>query len=148
MTFQRFRKIKIDAADTLYSKIIRYGKSTCQRCLKTRELQAAHIMGRGHKNTRWMLKPVRNAIALCSNCHSWFDGSKDDTPIFDEASRLVFRSDKNAYKFLVEKCGYSWKELENLYALAHRTDKKLYKFEKDEIKKQLKAYLDNLELYV
>ncbi len=143
-----FRKIKIDACDKLYSQIIRYGKHNCDRCRQNRDLQCCHIFGRGHKATRWMLKPFRNAISLCSSCHLWMDSCKDDTPIFNYRAREFYKSDKNAYTFLVERCGYTWKDLENLYALAHRTDKKIYKFEKEEIKKQLKAHLDNLEMYV
>lgn len=142
---QSFRKIKIDPTDTLYSKIIRFGKLRCESCGKAKALQCAHIMGRGHIATRWALKPYRNAIALCADCHSWFDSCKDDTPIFNEEARPHFKQDKNAYAFLVERCDYSWDDLYKLYALAHHGYTKCGKFEKAEIREQLKQYLKQLE---
>lgn len=98
-------------------------------------------MGRVHKATRWALKPIKNAIALCVQCHQWLDQSKDDTPIFNEESRGFFKPDKNAYAFLVNRCGYAWTDIYNLYALAHRSIKKYGPIEKLEINKQLKEYL-------
>jgi hypothetical protein len=140
-----FGKIKIDASDKLYSEIIRFGKTHCERCYKPNKLQCAHIMGRAHKNTRWMIKPVKNAIALCMTCHSWFDSCKDDTPLFDLKAREYFKANKNAYTFLVEDVGYTWDDLMKLYILSHNTIKKLYPFEKEEIKRQLKEYFKKLK---
>lgn len=143
-----FGRIKIDATDKIYSEIIRFGKTRCQRCHKISQLQCAHIMGRTHKNTRWLVKPVRNAIALCMSCHSWFDSCKDDTPLFDDVARKYFRVDKNAYVFLVDECGYTWDQIMLLYVQSHRASNKIYPHEKLEIKKQLVEYLKKLkEIY-
>lgn len=142
---QSFRKIKIDPNDKFYSEIIRFGLDRCQRCDCHRSLACCHIMGRSYKGTRWMIKPVRNAIALCADCHSWFDSCKDDTPIFNEKSRPFFLPEKNAYSFLVQRCYYKWDDLHNLYALAHRSTIKYGSIEKNEIKKQLKEYLASIK---
>lgn len=141
---QFFRKIKIDPSDKLYSEIIRFGKSRCVRCGCHKPLQCAHIVGRGHQATRWMLKPVRNAIALCADCHAWFDGCKDDTPLFVEEARKYFVQEKNAYAFLTT-IGYSWQDLLKLYYLGHRPVTNSGPVEKAEIRKQLKSHLENLK---
>jgi hypothetical protein len=141
---QQFRRIKIDPSDKLYSEIIRFGVKRCVRCSYVRPLQCAHIMGRGNMGTRWMLKPYRNALPLCADCHSWFDSCKDNTPIFDEEARAFFSPLKNAYAFLVTNAGYTWKDLENLYALAHHKTTKCGAFEKVEIRRQLKEHLKKL----
>lgn len=143
---QSFRRCKIDINDTLFSKIIRHGKTRCQRCQKVKTLQAAHIIGRGSYSTRFMLEPVRNAISLCSDCHvGWFDKSKDNTPIFDDAARRYFKPESNAYAFLVENCGYLWKDLQRLYLLSQQRPKIHYKYWKKEQTRQLREYLDRLE---
>lgn len=40
-------------------------------------MNAAHIVRRGNKSTRWELK---NGFSLCVGCHFWFDtsGNRDD----------------------------------------------------------------------
>ena len=51
--------------DTMWSvKIRSFG--FCERCGKKPSLQAAHIIPRIHKNTRWDLG---NGICLCWSCH-------------------------------------------------------------------------------
>ena len=142
---QSFRRIKIDPNDKLYSEIIRFGRDRCQRCSARKPLACCHIMGRAHMGTRWMIKPVKNALAMCADCHSWFDGCKDDTPLFDVEARKYFRPDKNAYVFLVEEYGYTWENIMTLYIHSHRTITKMTAFDKEEIKKQLKEYLENLK---
>lgn len=68
--------------DTLWGKIIR-SSGYCRRCGRTNNLQAAHIVSRRWKQTRW---DVDNGICLCINCHNWghanpkqFDNWIEDT---------------------------------------------------------------------
>lgn len=140
-----FGKIRIDANDTLYSKIIRHGRTRCMRCDQVRELQAAHIVGRAHYSTRFMLKPVRNAVALCMACHNWFDSSKMKGLIFESRKR-VFTAAEEGYTFLNVMCGYSWNDLEKLFILsqqvcAYSKSKPIYHI----VKKQLTEELLRLE---
>jgi len=141
---QSFRRIKIDKNDTLYSQIIRFGETRCFRCHCVKSLQCAHIVGRGSKSTRFLLKPVRNAIPLCSDCHSWFDQSKDNTPVFNEESRPYFKKDKNAYVFLVSECGYSWRDIQYLVVTGNKPGK-YGSFDKPVIFFQLKETIKKLE---
>lgn len=118
---QSFRKCKIDINDTLYSQIIRAGHKSCLRCKKFvgyERLQCAHIMSRAHYSTRFMLRPICNAVHLCATCHSWIDSCKDNTPIFEENARKYFSKEKNAYTFLVSTGFYTWDDLAKLYALS------------------------------
>lgn len=142
---QSFRPIKISTEDKLYSLIIRFGHTRCVRCHLHKTLQCAHIIERGHQATRWMLKPYRNAIPLCSDCHSWFDTHKDDTPLFNEDARQFSNPTQNKWAFLVTECGYHWKDLYNLWTLGHRCVHNVGHIEKIEIRKQLKAELKRLE---
>lgn len=114
-----FGRIKIDPNDTLYSKIIRFGRTRCMRCQLARELQCAHIIGRSHYATRFMLKPVRNAIALCMTCHNWLDTSKMKSLVFDPSKR-VFTASEESYTFLNVMCGYSWNDIEKLFILSQQ----------------------------
>lgn len=67
--------IKIDKADTVFSKYIRTRDGwTCQRCNTqytppTNALHASHFMGRGKEATRF--DPL-NVDALCYGCHAYF----------------------------------------------------------------------------
>ena len=141
---QSFRPIKISLEDKLYSRIIRHGETRCFRCSMVRPLQTAHIMSRTYKVTRWQLRPISNAIPLCAPCHSWFDSSKDDTPIFKPEGREYFTPEKNAYAFLVEDCGYTWEDLAKLYYLSHQTMRKTYHTDILEVRRQLKNVLEAL----
>lgn len=145
MTIQSFRRVKIDVNDTLYSKIIRFGHTRCLRCLKVKDLQCAHIIGRGNYSTRFLLGPVRNAVPLCSDCHDWFDRCKNNTPIFNENARPFFLAIENAYAFLVERCGYSWRDLQRLYLLGQTSPKEKYVYWKKDITLQLRIILRDLE---
>lgn len=141
-----FGKIKIDPNDKLYSQIIRFGRKRCMRCDQVRELQAAHIVGRAHYATRFMLKPVRNAVALCMACHNWFDTSKMKSVIF-EPSKRVFNASEEGFTFLNVMCGYSWNDLEKLFILSRQVcsyskDKPIYHI----IKKDLTEELKRLEI--
>lgn len=142
---QSFRRIKIDVNDTLYSKIIRFGVTRCLRCIKVRDLQCAHIVGRSSYSTRFALEPVRNAVPLCSDCHSWFDQHKDNTPIFNEAARAFFTASQNSYYWLVQFAGYEWRDLQKLYLAGQQTMKFKYAWTKKEITKDLRAHLKRLE---
>lgn len=150
---QSFRKIKIDPNDKLYSQIIRsLARGRCRRCQVTvgfQRLQCAHIMGRVHKRTRFLIEPQYNAVALCASCHSWFDSHKIDALIFDERKRVLSPKDES-YTWLVSSkiknfpgWNYSWDDLYELYALSHHTQN-FYKYtpiERKEIKEQLQAFL-------
>lgn len=139
---QSWRKIKIDKNDVLYSKIIRYGKSKCLKCEKPRTLQCCHIMRRGHHSTRFLLEPKPNAIAMCSSCHDWADSHWMDSLIFDESKR-VFNHKEESYTFLVEKCGYTWEDIQTLKVLSNQVCK-YGKYEKEMIHIYLKKEYDKL----
>lgn len=145
---QSFRRIKIDPNDKLYSEIIRtLANGICQRCHKYfgfSRLQCAHIIGRGHHGTRFALKPKRNAVALCAGCHSWFDTHKIQALIFDEEKRVLSSTDES-FTWLVKTLFYTWGELYKLYALGHHQTNKYGVLERQEINKQLKAYLAGIK---
>jgi 5-methylcytosine-specific restriction endonuclease McrA len=61
-------KQTIKYLDKLWSQIVR-SRGKCERCGKTTGLQAAHIISRTHKNTRWDLE---NGLCLCGGCHIFF----------------------------------------------------------------------------
>lgn len=129
---QSFRKIKLDSNDVLYSKIIRLGKYRCDMCHLVRDLECAHIVGRGHYATRFMLEPVRNAVALCASCHDWFDSHKITAVLFEEKKR-VFNLREESYTWLVKgHLAYTWDQLVLLYAKG-QTVFQGYSFKKKEI---------------
>lgn len=74
-------KVKIDVADSLFSKWIRRrDKWQCQRCLRQYEendqrLQNSHFYGRSHENTRF---EPDNCDALCYGCHQYFTSNPGD----------------------------------------------------------------------
>jgi len=74
-------RIKIDKADTAFSKYIRTrDKWTCQRCKtmypeKHQGLHNSHYFGRGNECTRF---DPENCIALCFGCHQAWDSNKED----------------------------------------------------------------------
>lgn len=116
----RFYKIKRDPNDKLYSEIIRFGKTRCERCGCVRDLQCAHIIGRRKKSVRFLVKPKPNAIALCAVCHSWLDEHKMWALIFDENKR-VFNEKEESFTFLVKCLGYTWDDLQKLYVKGNET---------------------------
>ena len=130
-------RIKLDKNDILFSKIIRSGKTLCDRCEKTRNLQAAHIFGRRHYTTRFALYPKPNAVALCAFCHKWFDVQKKESLIFDEKKR-VFNAEEDSFTFLVEKLGYTWKDLQVLKIRSQGSLYPPYSGQKEEIYAELK----------
>jgi len=74
-------KIKLDKADTTFSKFIRTRDNwTCQRCGKrypppTQALHCSHYLGRGRENTRF---DPENCDALCYGCHQhWGSADKE-----------------------------------------------------------------------
>lgn len=72
-------RIKIDPADTLFSKLIRERDGwKCQFCgtqyePPTSGLQCSHFWGRGNKATRF---DPENCDALCYGCHARNEGNK------------------------------------------------------------------------
>lgn len=112
-------KIKINPADTLFSKIVRHGKETCQKCDKFRDLQCCHIVGRTAQATRYMLEPVKNAVALCSTCHKWFDSKTSKDILFNAALQQIKQPD-NRWWWLVNHAGYTWEDLHYLCWISGR----------------------------
>lgn len=137
-----WHKIRIDKNDTLYSKIIRFGKTRCERCQKVRELQCAHIIGRVHHASRFVLDPKPNAVSLCATCHSWFDTHKMDALIMSPEKR-VFTAIEEGYTFIIKTLGYTWSDLQLLYAKSRAIIQ--YHLVKDNITEQLKERLRALE---
>lgn len=136
-------RLKRDINDDLYSKIIRLGHQRCAMCGRVKSLECAHIMGRTHYSTRFMLKPIRNAVPLCNFCHSWFDEHKITSLLFDEKKRVLGPKEES-YSWLVHAMGYSWDDLAKLYVLSKQAAT-YYDFRKKEITKELKATLSKLE---
>lgn len=62
--------------DALWSQIIK-APGKCFRCGAVEGLQAAHIIGRAQRVTRWLVSPP-NGIPLCHKCHRLFDTWKID----------------------------------------------------------------------
>jgi len=54
------------------------------RCGLVGPIEAAHIIPRAHRSTRWSIKP-QNGIPLCHTCHRMFDGYKIDRQSFIES---------------------------------------------------------------
>jgi hypothetical protein len=134
-----FRKIKVDPNDVLFSKIVRFGKDRCDRCDLFRKLQCAHIFGRRYKAIRF---ERRNAVALCSNCHAWFDSHKIDALIWDEKKR-VLTGREEGFTWLVKARDYTWDELARLYAKG-QSGMQNYAFKKIGINEQLTKKLKEL----
>jgi len=69
--------MKRDLLDALFSDYIRLRAMSrvggCERCLSQKvsykDLQCAHISGRGKMSTRW---DADNAVGLCGGCHMYF----------------------------------------------------------------------------
>lgn len=141
--FQRFRPVKIDPNDRLYSEIIRFGQTRCLMCGRHRPLQACHIIGRGHYATRFLLDPVTNAVALDAGCHSWLDEHKILAVVLDPSKR-VFTWKDESFTFLVQRCGYTWEDLVKLYMISRR-NVKYTGFYAQEIQKQLSQELRRLK---
>lgn len=136
-------KLKRDANDGHFSNIVRFGKHRCAMCGCVRDLECAHIMGRRHYATRFMFYPVKNGVALCNTCHSWFDEHKI-TALLWEPNKRVLSWDEESYTFLVQKCGYTWEELQLLYVKSQEQATG-YEYKKKEISVRLRAELKRLE---
>lgn len=147
MAFNRWRRAKRTTEDDLFSKIIRYGQAYCWKCRKQRALQAAHIVGRGHQKVRFRLIPVPNAIPLCSSCHDWFDSHKCADILFDARLQKIPQP-SNSYFFLVKTCGFSWGQLQALYAAGNNLSRGVkvadyqIKFHLNEVRKKQEAGYD------
>ena len=66
-------KIKLTSMDVKWARVIKIRDNfTCRVCGRFGKdgvgykMESAHIMGRGHKSTRWLLE---NGICLCFRCH-------------------------------------------------------------------------------
>lgn len=144
----------IDPNDTLYSIIIRsQAHGRCRRChthVGFHRLECAHIFGRTHKLTRFLLEPKYNAIALCRECHTWFDANKEMDLIFD-ASLRTKKPSEESFTWLVgseshiafpwEHMKYTWADLYEIYSIGHHQVGKYGKLEKAEVKARLKTYI-------
>ena len=132
-------QIKRKLEDILFSKIVRFGKTRCQKCNKVMNLQCCHVFGRRNKSTRWN---KRNVVVLCSNCHKWFDGHKIMACLIDKHKR-VFAPNEESFHWLVS-LGYTWDELLKLYETSHQVCK-MYPIELKELREALRAELKGLE---
>ena len=63
--------------------------------------------------------------------------------IFDPEKR-VFTWKDESYTFLVEKCGYTWRDLQKLYIAGQGTIKIKYQFWKKAMTVQLRQFLNVL----
>lgn len=77
MSFWQSRT-KIDAADSLFSKFIRFMRdgNRCQRCGadgRVSQLENSHFHGRRMESVRF---DPENADALCRPCHAFFEARK------------------------------------------------------------------------
>ena len=61
--------IKRDAADIVFSKVVRARDGECLVCGKRETLECAHIYGRRAIVTRW---DMMNAVTLCHYHHRYF----------------------------------------------------------------------------
>jgi len=66
-------KIKITPEDKKWARLVKIRDNfRCRRCGRFGKdgvgwkMESAHIMGRGHKSTKWLLE---NGICLCFKCH-------------------------------------------------------------------------------
>jgi len=100
--------------DRLWSEIIRK-RGKCERCGRTDRLQAAHIISRSHRNTRWDLM---NGLCLCGGCHIFFAhkeplefaefvkkklGKKEYDNLRARGQMVVKNQDKEAIKMYLKK---------------------------------------------
>lgn len=119
-------KSRQDKVDSVFSKVIRLRDNyTCQKCGKTQAeamIQCSHIYSRRHRSTRW---DEANARALCFRCH--MDWHSNPTEARELALTWMTEDE------LDELCQKAW------------TTTKITKQEKEEIYKQLKARLNELE---
>ena len=77
-----WNNIKIDKADSLFSKYLRLKYKQCQNCgkkgggdLGITGLQASHFFGRRMESVRYDLQ---NVDCLCIGCHKAFTDSKEE----------------------------------------------------------------------
>jgi len=91
-------KIKLTTMDTKWAKLVKIRDNyRCRRCNRFGrdgvgyKMESAHIMGRGHKSTRWLLE---NGLCLCFVCHRF---SHEDPLLW------VDWCDKNLGKELCER---------------------------------------------
>ena len=79
------KKSEIKKLDLLWAKKIKERANyTCEYCLeKNAWVNAAHIIGRRYRGTRWMLD---NGICLCYGCHRAYD---EHAPRAEKIRRLV-----------------------------------------------------------
>lgn len=81
----RMTKAEIKKLDSLWAKLVKErAGGKCEYCLEERRtfkggpgiwLEAAHIVGRTYRATRWLLE---NGIALCSEHHAAYDQHRPD----------------------------------------------------------------------
>lgn len=60
--------------DLLWAKLVR-ARGRCERCAKTTNLQAAHIISRNYGKTRHLLE---NGTCLCGGCHLFWAHHEPD----------------------------------------------------------------------
>lgn len=115
-----YGKIKIDPADTAFSKWIRNRDGwRCQRCFKkydppTSALHCSHYIGRRNEATRY--EPL-NCDAMCYGCHAYFGANPQEHTAWQIARKGQATVDKlrilaNTYKKKDRKLeAIYWREL-------------------------------------
>lgn len=119
----------IKKCDDLWGKLIR-ARGKCERCGKTTNLQAAHIISRSHHKTRHVLE---NGVCLCAGCHIFWSHKEPDEfvdwvrktrgeDIHDKLRLIANGPDKPDYEYRYkvlkekeEKLNESSKKFEELY---------------------------------
>ena len=69
-----WHKVKLDKADTTFSKFIRGRDKRCVRCKSDKNLQCSHFWGRGKERTRY---DEENCDCLCAGCHRRWETEKE-----------------------------------------------------------------------
>ena len=67
-----WNRVKIDKADTMFSKYMRLKVGKCECCGKVDGLQVHHFITRRKESTRYF---ENNIIVLCCGCHRKFHDS-------------------------------------------------------------------------
>lgn len=95
-------KIKIDAADRVFSQYIRLLFPSCARCGSSVRFndvglpvshEASHYHGRGHEGTRY---DPDNCCTLCAACHRLWEGEERDA----YTRFMIRRLGQNQFKIL------------------------------------------------
>lgn len=130
-----FGKVKIDAADRLFSEYIRKRDKVCVRCKRSAGLTCSHYWGRKNENTRYDLE---NADALCISCHLAWEHEKGFTigTLLVGGQSIPVELPKPYTQWKLKQLGQA--RYDALKLRAHTYKKKDRKFELIRIKQMMK----------